>query len=224
MDRITRFNNAGIQLLRLGRYDIAHDLLRASLEAKLAHDRQEMERQQNPQFEIRSVSPECVSTGEEHLSNLHVYMSQSALPRDEEEGRGERSPHLYIYNEGFIMQDGTQASIQLRSAINVFNLGLVHQLKNRREEKTRDFYKVAAILLAMVPGSPDTLILQMAVANNFGVWSHDNQDDQQALSCMRQLAVLVQCCQQHLSREVRDGLLSNVTAMGICSRQENSNK
>ena len=112
--------------------------------------------------------------------------------------------------------DETQSSVQMRSSVNVFNLGLVHQLRNAREEKSRDFYRVAVILLSMVPaGSRHAALMQLALTNNFGVWCYENEDYAQARTCMQQMATLLELCPGQVSNEVQQGLVANLVIFGI---------
>lgn len=219
MERSIRFNNAGIAVLRLGMHEAAHELLRGALETKLAYDRAQIEQQLNPQRHVRSVSPECISTAEEHLANLPSYLSGSRPASETSDGErkpDQDPPSLYIYDEGFVMPEASASTIQLRSSINVFNLGLVHQLKDKRAEKAKDFYKIAATLLVLETGDlPSTEMIRIAVTNNHGVWCNDNQDPQEARHCMQHLANLLAHFRGELSPNFDQGLRSNLRSFGL---------
>ena len=202
-------------MLRRGQYEIAHDCFRASLELKLAHDRMQVERQLNPLHQVRSVSPECVSIAEEHLMNLSNYLTEGASRRSssassDDEEMEDRTPRPYIYAEGFVMPDESRSTVQLRSCMNVFNLGLIHQMKEPAAEKARDFYRIAATLLALDTENRHSALIRLAVANNFGVWCHENGDAQQARECMEQVATLLERLDESLSPEALNGFQSNI--------------
>ena len=128
----------------------------------------------------------------------------------------QEQPSLYIYNQGFEMPGAAVSSIQLRSSINVFNLGLVHQLKNRRAEKARDFYKLTVTLLALeMGGGSTTEIIQIAVTNNYGVWCNENREPQEARYCMKHLTRLLAHFQGQLSPDFTSGLRSNIRCFGL---------
>ena len=192
MEQTRVFNNSAIQILEAGYLDEAKDMFRAALETKLAHDRSELEGCNGGEGSTvqRCVTPECVFLAEYHLSNRSSYISKpkrspgslSTLSRggftvcsgtSSPQTLGP-SPTVHLFSKAFAMEDADFEDVQYASAINVFNLGLVHQLEDRSCTKARTFYEVAASLLALDSWDEHSALLRAAVTNNFAVWAYQN--------------------------------------------------
>lgn len=76
------------------------------------------------------------------------------------------------------LSDCSRTSTQKRSAIIVFNLGLVNQLEDASSSKAAAFYEISASLLANELYFPHSNLLRIAILNNFAVWSHAYGDEQ----------------------------------------------
>jgi hypothetical protein len=211
MDLSMRFNNAGVRMLDAGQQVIAMDLFRGALESKLAYER--THRPERPDYIAstkRCVTPDCVTTAEEHLVNEDKYVHHEpvafslATPMVTEDnflpGKGNvpktppalfesepENPTLIRQSGDYLLvakpfalplSDCSRTSTQKRSAIIVFNLGLVNQLADASSSKAAAFYEISASLLANELYFPHSNLLRIAILNNFAVWSHAYGDEQ----------------------------------------------
>jgi tetratricopeptide (TPR) repeat protein len=225
-DRSRAYNNAGVACLESGREEIALDLFRGALEAKLSYERS----QQSYHVETnqRCVTPDCLSTAEDHLANLPSYLRQPSpepSPQGVEPMSSSRAPTTtdlvplesrgyipYLYAQPFAFQSNS-TSTQLTSAIIVFNLGLVYQLMGRSAQKAAAFYEISAALLANEPDFIDTTctLVRIAMMNNFGVWCYENGEEESLRTCMERLAVVLDCSAgTTMTMEVQEGVRSNI--------------
>jgi len=179
-------------MLGAGYLEEAKDLFRAALETKIAHDRAGVERcvVVGRDAPPRCVTPECIFLAEYHLSTRSVYLSKpkntpgnfktlSPGGFTKTSGRspdGGPVPVVHLYSRPFAIIDEDFAQVIYASAVNIFNLGLVHQLQNRSCTKARAFYEVAASLLATEAWDEHSALLRAAVTNNFAVWGYQNNE------------------------------------------------
>jgi hypothetical protein len=224
-DRSSAYNNAGVACLESGREEVALDLFRGALEAKLTYERSQLSNHVEPNQ--RCVTPECLSTAEDHLANLPNYLEQQS-PESSPEGMEpmsssrlptttdsvpieSRGYNPYLYAQPFAFQSSS-TSTQLKSAIIVFNLGLVYQIMSRSAPKAAAFYEISAALLVNEAEFIDTtLLLRIAMMNNFGVWCYENGEGESLRMCMEQLSMLLDCLAAGTLRmEVQDGVRSNI--------------
>jgi hypothetical protein len=79
------------------------------------------------------------------------------------------------------------------SLIIVFNVGLVYHTINRSSIKAFYMYQIAAALLASLPRPIDSksLLLHVAVLNNFGVWCYENHEYDAMTICFEELMDLL---------------------------------
>jgi hypothetical protein len=241
-DRSHLFNNAGARVLSAGNVQVALDLFRGALEAKLSYERTLRPRgdfiSEHPLSPIvRCVTPDCVSTAENHLAQMDsiilrmddgepsshmgevlITHAPSATTRTEvrpthvgtvvpEDCRG-YCP--YFYRTPFELTDGSRSSTELTSAIIVFNLGLVHHHEWMNSPKAAAFYEISAALLASETDTPQAVLLKIALLNNFGIWCYENGDGESLRTCMEHLSSVVKHTSVPLSSEVTEGVRANV--------------
>ena len=96
------------------------------------------------------------------------------LSRGIDENSRKRCPSAYLYSKAFSIEDAHFEKIQYASALNIFNLGLVHHLDDPSCNKARSFYEVAASLLAIDPWDEESSLLRAALTSNFAVWAYEN--------------------------------------------------
>lgn len=232
LDRSPALNNAGVVCLAADRTEIALDLFRGALEAKLAFERSQLvssnQQDMSPMIE-RCVTPDCLEAAENHLTNLPTYLEVVPSPEESEvvqvvpaldttrqllsaydtvpiESRG-YNPYLYAKPFELPRHEG---STQQTSAIIVFNLGLVYQTMCRNASKAGAFYEISSALLANEDDSIETNTLRVAIVNNFGVWCYDNGDEELLRACMDHLASLVEASADTLPQQVQAGMRSNI--------------
>lgn len=222
-DRSHAYNNAGAVCLESGREEVALDLFRGALEAKLTYERS----QQSNHVETnqRCVTPDCLSTAEDHLTNLPNYleqpspdpslegmepMSSSSVPtRADSVPIESRGYNPYLYAQPFAIQSNS-TSTQLTSAIIVFNLGLVYQLMSRSAQKAAAFYEISAALLGNEAECIDTTLVRIAMMNNFGVWCYENGEEESLRMCMEELLMVLDSSAGTMTMEVQEGVRSNI--------------
>jgi hypothetical protein len=189
---------------------------------------------------------ECISQAEMHLQNLESYLTpvvmmeqqEPILQRDEAVMADRWVSHVpdstmgdtitvpaqnrgydpYIYRIPFqIPEEPLLVSTQVISSIVVYNLGLVHQLVSRESSKAAAFFEISAALLASLPESRETLLLRMALLNNFGVWCFENGDGESMRTCMEHLSVALQDAMQDqtlaIDESVVQGIRSNIQGL-----------
>jgi hypothetical protein len=219
VDRSPAFNNAGVVYLKSGRAEVALDLFRGALEAKLTYERS----QQSDYVETnqRCVTPDCLITAENHLANLPNYLvhpspeqleliSPSRVLTETDlvpvESRGYNP---YLYAQPFELPSNS-TSTQLTSAIIVFNLGLVYQTMSRIAPKAAAFYEIAAALLLNEGEFIETTMLRIAMMNNFGVWCYENGDGGAVRTCMEQVSMILDRSGDIMPMEVQEGVRLNI--------------
>jgi hypothetical protein len=83
--------------------------------------------------------------------------------------------------------DSTMASLSsvTTSAMILFNLALTHHSQDRTSVKASSIYEIALTLLNALPPATtsESLLLHVAVLNNYGVWCYENQDFDVAFTC-----------------------------------------
>jgi hypothetical protein len=159
-----------------------------------------------------------------------------------------RPYRAYLYTEPISLQannNNTQndennitslaSPIQLIGAVVVFNLALVHHLRNSSSIKARQFYEISQALLddalqALGGGggndivssegdniSPDQhsdanrcTLLQVALTNNFGVWLYENGHLQAASESLQRLVAMATAFGPILPVDVRNGVNANI--------------
>ena len=190
MEQTKTFNNNAIAFLGAGYLDEDKDLFRAALETKIAHDKADLEGCADRHENTRCVTPECIFLAEYHLNNRSACLSKpktapgssrtlsaggfslmSGVSPD-----GGPAPTVHLFSRPFAIADEDFEEVQYGSAVNIFNLGLVHQLQNRSCTKARAFYEVAASLLATEAWDEHSAILRAAVTNNFAIWGYQNNE------------------------------------------------
>uniref|UniRef100_A0A7S3L570 KIF-binding protein n=1 Tax=Amphora coffeiformis TaxID=265554 RepID=A0A7S3L570_9STRA len=187
MEQTKTFNNTAIDLLGSGYLEEAKDMFRAALETKIGHDRAEAE---GCVAHARCVTPECIFSAEYHLNNRSTYLSKpknapgcsrtlspggfTRTSGDSDDGAP--APIVHLFSRPFAIADEDFEEVTYASAVNVFNLGLVHQLQNRSCTKARAFYEVSASLLATEAWDEHSALLRAAVTNNFAVWGYQNNE------------------------------------------------
>jgi hypothetical protein len=219
MDRSLVFNNAGARALSHGHKAVALELFRGALETKLAFERQNPPGGTTHTEPVeRCITPECVLRAESHLSHMDEYSTQNEVEEltpvldsvdDAIIPFADRGYDPYVYALPFQLPSAS-ASTQLTSAIIVFNLGLVHQIASRTSAKAAAFYEIAAALLASEAPSPESVVLRVAMLNNFGVWSYENGDGESLRTCMEHLSNVLQQARPSLDQQVEDSIKRNI--------------
>ena len=232
--------------MRIGNGQIALDLFRGALEAKLQYERSirpsrgAVVQDNNPLFPIqRCVTPDCVSTAESHLSQMSsnatdaeaedgisptsgpsqdqdIQRFTSAMTGEGPEQSGTVVPEEsrgycpYFYRTPFDLSDTSRTSTELTSAIIVFNLGLVHHHEWRNSPKAAAFYEISAALLSSEPDTEQSVLLKIALLNNFGIWCYENGDGESLRTCMEHLSTVVENSSIPLAPEIAEGVRRNV--------------
>ena len=162
MEQNKTFNNIAIDLLGAGYLEEAKEMFRAALETKIAHDRAEVEGCVPRNAHTRCVTPECIFLAEYHLNCRSKYLSKPKnapgcsrtlspggfTKMSGDSADGAPAPIVHLYSRPFAIANEDFEEVTYASAVNIFNLGLVHQLQNRSCTKARAFYEVSASLLA----------------------------------------------------------------------------
>ena len=196
MEQFRSFNNGAIPILEAGYLEEAKDVLRAALETKKAHDRGELTGCSNSAVR-RCVTPECIFVAEHHLINQSTYTSR---PREIPGNLASLStggflivtsgsspnlpsptPTMHLFARAFAIEEEDDGrgnddpgDSHYSSAVNVFNLGLVHQLQDPYSTKARGLYEVSASMLSLNTWDEHSALLRAAVTNNFAVWTYQN--------------------------------------------------
>jgi hypothetical protein len=137
----------------------------------------------------------------------------------------------YLYRIPFLLPGSpvTSASIQssqLTQSIScriVFNLGLIHQTLCRTSCKVASFYEIAATLLSSLPAefvcssemAAMTVLLRIAILNNFGVWCYENGEGESMMNSFEQLVDTLEEDQDLLDPSVLLGVRANIEAFLI---------
>jgi hypothetical protein len=245
-DRSAAYNNAGVRVLEAGHGAIAMELFRAALESKLSFERSQTMRdrlaidavivgcrQGQSDAECQYVSLECIRRAEHHLLNLESYLcyspeqvSSADLQQTPDHYTGavsaivvpaeSRGYDPYICSTAISIPEHTNVSAQVVSSTIVYNLGLVHLLVNRRTEAAALFFEISATLLSSLPCTPDTLLLRIALLNNFGVWCFENGDGESLCTSMEHLAILLKFTEDgngSMDNLIWQGVRSNIRRM-----------
>lgn len=242
-DRSAIYNNAGVRLMDVGNQQIALELFRGALESKLSFERNQRPSsgsgtdQGLVQRCVTPDPPDCLNRAEIHLTNLDSYLTQVRSEEQEPPSAQDtlilrlqesvnvlddtlavplqsRGYDPYLYKNPFsIADDSTSRSTQVTSSAIVFNLGMVHHCLSRTSPKTAAFYEISAALLASIPETPETLLLRIALLNNFGVWCFENGDGESMRTCMEHLLIAIEDEGEDssiVSASVKQGVLSNI--------------
>lgn len=216
---------------------VALELFRGALESKLAFERCQrplLDITDHGEVVQRCVTPDlpdCLNRAEMHLVNLDTYLSQASsvehpsthdvLIARLEEGASVlddrmvvplqcRGYNPFIYASPFPIPESESVTTQIASSAIVFNLGLVHQCMSRTSIKTASFYEISAALLASIPETSETLLLRIALLNNFGVWSFENGDGDSMRTCMEHLSIAMEEEGSSIDHAIQDGVRSNI--------------
>ena len=224
-----RLNNAGVDCLEAGDHKLAWDFFKGSLEVKLAMERCGMENSADGSsrfsLEEAAASNVYIQRAEDHYLRLDEYLTSNrdgfGSERDAEDpetssqlqthGSSSQSDHYFytpfLYSRPLRLQEpGIGASTRRDSATVIFNLAVVDHIRNRDSKQAIALYELAMTLLT---GDPVD-ILGIALVNNIGVWCHENNDEEGAMGCMRNLAAFVRSCNLDLAQADREGLHSNI--------------
>jgi hypothetical protein len=239
MDRSYLYNNAGVRMMGSGNIVVALDLFRGALESKLSYERAQHNGNALlaaiPLPIQRCVTPDL----SEMLCDLSddsdndVAMSVSAMEDNEATSRflvlqgtsiGTSTPNRadaaevvgqeyspFFFQSPFeLAVEPHLSSTELTSSTIVFNLGLVHHHQNRNSPRAAAFYEISAALLANEPDSMDSVLLKIALLNNFGIWCFENGDSESLRTCMDHLATVVENCAFRLNPTIAQGVRANV--------------
>lgn len=173
------------------------------------------------------------STGEASAATAAATTTVGPSNQQGSNSSNRRRPYLY---EHPIALRGNCSSMQLIAAIVVFNLGLAHHLRRASSPKARRFYEIAKALIVVMADdngnyrthqeittttSDDdvllTILLQVAVTNNLGVWSYENGHNPVASECLHRLESLLHQFEWILPQQFKDGLKSNITRFSSSS-------
>lgn len=134
------------------------------METKITFDRAGLEGCTGEDHHTRCVTPDCIFLAEYHLNNRSTYLPK---PKTAPGSMGTLSsggftssignspdiagpaPTVHLFSRPLVFEGADFEEVHYGSALNVFNLGLVHHLENRSCTKARAFYEVVASLLAM---------------------------------------------------------------------------
>jgi hypothetical protein len=228
MDRTAVFNNAGVRFLQAGLYTLAGEMLQAALEESLIFAK--------PGEEGRNASRENVKRAEIHLNNMDAILlsseekqslqtstaatvvveSESASSSSTQvagEENADASAHPYMYTNPILLDTDTEnTSLQLTGAIIIFNLALVQHKKHRTSTKEKKFLNIAEALIQCEVGcyDPRVLLLQVGVANNYGVWLYETGNIQEASERSDRLRVMYTTFGTCLPPQVQEGIQSNL--------------
>jgi hypothetical protein len=161
------------------------------------------------------------------------------VARQETSNEDSKSPRPYLYKCPLTLPENgvvENSPLPFMGAIIVFNLGLVYQLQTPSSIKASQFYEIANVLMDVslqefeldgYGGDADDdddgliilrslLLLQVALTNNFGVWSYENGNMQTARSCLHRLMLMVKTFDAILPRTLTAGVQSNIRCFSSC--------
>jgi hypothetical protein len=186
-------------------------------------------RQGQADTECQDVSLECIRRAELHLLNLESYLSfaptqECQQTSDHSTGAistivvpaESRGYDPYICSTAFSIPEHSNFSAQVVSSIIVYNLGLAHQNVNRGTETAALFFEISATLLSNFPSTTDTLLLRIALLNNFGVWCFENGDGESMHTSMEHLAIALKFAEDgngSIDVLIQQGVRSNIRHM-----------
>ena len=110
----------------------------------------------------------------------------------------------------------------ISSAMMMFNLALAHQTMDRTSHKAYLIYQLALTLLSALPPPIDSpsLLLHVAVLNNYGVWCYENLEYSSSVTCFVELMdMLDESCSDDddimltLNSSIKRGIFCNVRAV-----------
>ena len=135
----------------------------------------------------------------------------------------------YLYRIPFVLPGGgvtsaSQEVSQVAQSIScriVFNLGLIHQTVCRTSCKVASFYEIAATLLSSLPSefvesssemAVITVLLRIAILNNFGVWCYENGEGESMMNSFEQLVDTLDEDQDLIDPSIVRGVRANIQA------------
>lgn len=121
-------------------------------------------------------------------------------------------------------EDTTLASPHstILSLMIIFNLALAHHTKDRASKKAYSIYQLAITLLSALPPptNSQSLLLHVAVLNNFGVWCFENFEYSSMMMCFDEMMYMLDetyACDNNvtptLDVSVKRGIFHNLRAM-----------
>lgn len=214
MDRTAVFNNAGVRFLEAGLHNVAGEMLQAALEASLlfAKPGQELSRDNVKRAEIHLDNMDRLLAGRE-TSSVESTEAHSSTRNEKAAPEAAAARHPYLYTNPILLDTNTEnTSLQLTGAIVIFNLALVQHKKRRTSAKERKFLNIAEALIQVEVGcyDPRVLLLQVGVANNYGVWLYENGNIQEARERSDRLRVMFRTFGTCLPPQVQEGIQSNL--------------
>jgi hypothetical protein len=134
----------------------------------------------------------------------------------------------YLYRIPFVLpgNEVTSSSQQVTveaqsiSCRIVFNLGLIHQTMCRTSCKVASFYEIAATLLSSLPSefadssemAVTTVLLRIAILNNFGVWCYEKGEGESMTNSFEQLVDTLDEDQDLIDPSIIRGVRANIQA------------
>jgi hypothetical protein len=236
MDRTAVFNNAGVRFLQAGLYTVAGEMLQAALEeslifAKPGEEGRNATRENVKRAEMHlnnmdailllsqeSSSPQrssaaAVAGVESEPSSSSTTQTATAGDENAAVSEDDVAPHPYMYTNPILLDTNTEnTSLQLTGAIIIFNLALVQHKKRRTSNKEKKFLNIAEALIQCEVGcyDPRVLLLQVGVANNYGVWLYEKGNIQEASERSDRLRVMYSTFGTCLPPQVQEGIQSNL--------------
>jgi hypothetical protein len=131
-----------------------------------------------------------------------------------------RIPFLLPGNDVTSSSQDASLEAQSISCRIVFNLGLIHQTLSRTSCKVASFYEIAATLLSSLPSeftdshdmAVTTVLLRIAILNNFGVWCYEKGEGESMTNSFEQLLDTLDEDQDLIDPSVVQGVRSNIQA------------
>lgn len=114
------------------------------------------------------------------------------------------------------MEFATTKSLIVCSKI-IFNLALVHHTSDRASMKAYSLYQIAITLLSAVPlpTDADSLLLHIAVLNNYAVWCFDNHEYASMNLCCEEITYILDETPSSIHDAVKRGMGKNLNALMI---------
>ena len=193
MYQARELNNEGVRLAEAGLWEQARSKFRVALSSKLGHAVDHRLIQAIPNFDVRPVTPDIsVSAGEEFVSEMRTQGSaesesgsKNTLPQETPQTAvntdGERTTHEHrqFFDRPFHINPADIENPTLLSTINLVNLAMSIQAMEQSSFKVKIVYEIALVLVAVQQNQPPAL-LQYAILNNLGIWSLENNEDENA--------------------------------------------
>ena len=75
----------------------------------------------------------------------------------------------------------------------IFNLALMYHSNDRASTKAFSLYQIATALASTlpIPSDSESLMLNVAVLNNFGIWCFENQEYPSMVACFEEMTYLI---------------------------------